>query len=786
MKTKPKWQISKYVFLLILATTCVFQLKAQMISQNPADYPAGTTFSSCPGGSCVISLPPARFNQQYEFIVPINITPPFTFSISNVNGSCTEIDNNHTLANTDDTINLLVTERCPYPQSNSISFTLNATKEGSTEQQQFIIPLIRDSIKLVMVLDISGSMALPVQSGTGSRIDALKDAVNSFVPKLEEFQQDMGDSLAMTYFSSTVIQPNPPISDNFIVIDNTDIDFNNWSVIKVYNDLDPRTPLQMTAMGEGLLDAKNKLLNDDSPNLKRLVFLFTDGLQNYGNKVKDDGISFTLTDDSLNNYSTNPKDSIHYFPVATWAAGDEPEILQEIASKNDGKVLFVTPGTALTDWFNNQLVNMLDKGSPQIVLNKSLHNQSGESVIPFNLNSHINTLLIELNSGEELNMQILKDGVDITSKARLRDGNNFNILSFHFPIPGNEPIHSEGKWEIKLQGETYNPFNLSVIADDHYLNYECSSKREKYTVGDTIWLKTLLSHNNIPISGTSNTVKAVILKPGDDLGDLLSNYDTPDLKDSLIDLNSGVAQKFSELMLNDSSFYNALLPEEQVVDLTDEGNGLFKGYYTSTELAGIYNIVFLMNGEIPAYGKFQRTKTISNVVVFGEVVPEEPEVVQDAPPASSGSNKKYTVLRIRPKNKFGKYMGPGFKSKINLKSDSKHVKLNKVSTNEKSSNQRTPYLSEIRDNLDGSYYLYIANLSEDKPWDFSITVRGEDLHDYQNSGVPPWWVYLVIIIILLLVYLFKKSGQVKTILWILLIIWLAIIILHYMGYLNFL
>ena len=784
MKVKLKRGISKYVFLLIFAMAYVLPLKAQMISQDPVDYPTGTTFSNCPGDNCVISLPPARFNQQYELIVPITITPPYTFTISNVDGSCSEIDDYHILTNIDNMIHLLVSERCPYPQNNSISFTLNATKSGITEQQQFIIPFIRDSIKLVMVLDISGSMVLPVHSGTGTRIDALKDAVNSFVPKLEEFQQDMGDSLAMTYFSSTVIQPDPPISDNFIVIDNTDSELSNWSGMKVYNDLEPRTPLQMTAMGEGLLDAKNKLTADDSPNLKRLVFLFTDGLQNFGNKVKDDGMSFTLTDDSLNNYSTNPKDSIHYFPVATWAAGDEPEILQEIADKSNGKVLFVTPNSGLTDWFNNQLVNMLDEGSPQIVLNKSLPNHTGESVIPFHLNSHINTLLIELNSGEELKMQILKDGVDITSKARLSHGNNFDILSFHFPIPGNGPIHSEGSWELKLDGQSYHPCYLSVIADDHYLNYECSSKQRKYTVGDTIWLKTLLSYNNTPISDTSNTVKAVILKPGDDLGDLLSNYNTPVLNDSLIDLNSGVAQKFNELMLNDSSFYNALLPEKQIIELTNEGNGLFKGYYTSTELAGIYNIIFLMNGQIPAHGQFQRTKTISTVVVFGEVVPEEPVIVQDAPPAPSGSNNKYTVFKIRPVNKFGKYMGPGFKSKINLKPGTKHVKENKALIIEQSSNQQTPCLSEISDNLDGSYYLYIAYLSEDKPWDFSITVRDEVLHDYSSS--LPWWVYLVVFIILLLVYLSKKSRQLKLIMWILLIIWLVIIILNYMGYLNFL
>ena len=685
----------------------------------------------------------------------------------------------------------MVTERCPITQSNSISFNLNVIKGTDNESQQFIIPIIRDTVKIALVLDISGSMAQLVQGTSVTRIDTLKEAVYGLVSKLEELQQGMGDSLAMTYFSSNVIQPNSPISDGFIAIDNTDADFNQWSVMKVYNDLNPRTPLQMTAMGEGLLDAKNKLSLDPSPNLKRIVFLFTDGLQNHGNKVKADGISFTLTNDSLNNYKTNPKDSIQYFPVATWGAGAEPEILQEIADKSNGEVLFTTPATDLSAWFDNMLVNMLDEGSPQVVLNKSWQSYSGENSLQFDLNEHVNTLLIQLNAKDKLTLSVSKDGVNLDSKARVRSGDSYTILSFHFPIIGNSTINSGGKWEIKMNGETQSPLNLSVVVDDHYLDYECTTNKELYTVGDTLHLNTTLTHLGNAISGSANSVTAIILKPGEDLGDLLANYETPELDDSLVDIESGAAQKFTELMMNDSTFYNSLLPEEQVIQLTEGSNGTFSGYYTNTDLAGFYNIIYLMDGEIPNFGKFKRSKTVSTIFVFGQIVEEEPEVVDDAPPASTGGNKNYTVLRIRPRNKFGKYMGPGFKSKINLNINPKKVTQNlttntrKTSIKEDITNTKTPYLSEIKDNLDGSYYLYIANLTDTEKWDFSITVRDEVLHDY-GSPVIPWWVYLIIIILLLLIYIVRKSGTTKITMWILLIIWLAVIILHYLGYLNFL
>ncbi len=776
----------KLAYLVLFLFLMSLQGFGQMISQSPSDYPSGATFSSCPGGSCVISLPPARFNQNYQITIPLTATATtHVFSLSSISGSCTAINSNHTLTNTVNVIDFLVTERCGTGISNSLSFTMNVNDGvNPPEQQNFIIPIIRDTVKVVLTLDISGSMSLPVQSGTGTRIDALKTAVNGLVPKLEDFKQ-AGDSLGVTYFSSNVIQPNTPISDGFILIDETP-GWPNTSAGIVYTDMNPRTPLQMTALGEGLLDAKNKLSLDNSPNLKRLVFLFTDGLQNYGNQVKLDGNSFQSSTDSLNNYSTNPKDSIQYFPVATWAAGDHPELLQNIADGSDGEVLFVTPGAGLTSWFNNQLVNMLDEGSPQIVSEKTLNGISEEYVHSFFLNELVNTLLIELVAKDSLNLSIIKDGKDISSKAKVTKGNGFSLLSFNFPFTiDTTVINSGGEWQVIIKDETPNPLSLAVIADDHYLNYDCGVNKNLYTVGDTIFFKSNLSHLGTPISGAGNSVTAVLLKPGEDLGHLLSSYETPDM-DSTIDSGSGASQKFNELFLNDTAFYNALLPKEQVIVLTEVGNGEFTGSFENTDLAGIYNIIFLVNGEIPDFGKFQRTKTISTVFVFGQVVEETPEVV-DVPPASTGGHSKYTVLLIKPKNKFGKYMGPGFQSRIKVSVNSKPIHFYRMASTQISTHKGSttePYIEKIEDMLDGSYLIHIANVStEDNP-DISISVRGESLYEGKLKPVPIWF-YIIVIIIVLIILLIQKNKSnpkfYKVLLWILLLICILIYVLHRFG-----
>ena len=780
MKIKLKWQISKYAFLLILATACVFQLQAQMISQDPADYPSGTIFSNCPGPLCEIIFPGIKANQVKDYEIPILETPDNIY-VSNIFGSCIEITNNNSVTNADNIVTVTVNERCPSGAS-YISFVVNAEKSGFTpEQHKYVVPILRDTIKIALVLDISGSMGLLVQGDTKTRIESLKEAVMGLVFKLEELQQGMEDSLAMTYFSSTIIQPNAPIDSGFIVIDNTDLDYNNHSSTKVHNDLDPRNQLQMTALGEGLIDAKNKLDLDDSENLKRMVFLFTDGLQNYGNRLKTDGLTFYHGDDSLNNYQSNPKDSIYYFPVATWGAGTGPELFEQIVDANKGEVVFASPYSDLETWFNTQLVNMLEGGSPQVITEKKANSIHNPVNYKFDLNDNIQSLLIEIKSASDVNMKIIKDGIDLTSKARVKNYKDYNLISFHFPIINQPIIKSGGEWELILNGESEKSYFISVIADDHFTNYDCSLNKPMYTVGETMLFNVDLSYRDKPITTPGNSVTAIVLKPGNDLGHLLSTFETPDL-DNVIDMDSEANQKFNNLLSNDIAFYNALLPNEQIIELTDNGNGNFTGSFNSTELAGIYNVVYLIKANTENHGKIERTKSLSTLFVFGNMVEEEPEVVDNAPKPGSGNPNNYMVLKIRPKNKYGYFMGPGFKSKIYINSKSQAVKTHKAESIKQDNNIKEPYLMEIKDNLDGSYFLYIANITDSEKWDFNITVRDEILYDYAKT--LPVWVYILLLVFILLIYLVKKSKRNKTIAWILTIVWFLIIVLHYLGYLN--
>ena len=783
---KRKWIIIILIYLLLPT----YSIGQNLIDTDLGAYPDGTTFAF---GR--INLPGIHLNEIKNFEIPVLVDMPYTITPPTGSGPCTEINSNNSVTIVNDHfIRVQVTNMCNFDQSSYVDFTLNISKTGSgfiPENHLYRVPILRDTVKVVLTLDISGSMGITLDDGTTTRLQALKDASYELITKLEEFQQ-AGDSLGLTYFTTNVVQPavtNFP--KDFIPIAG---DFT--SLIAVNADLDPITPQQMTAMGSGLLDAKTKLLKnkENAPNTKRMAFLFTDGRQNQYPMVLADGIELEGSQ-FLNDNQPNPKDSIRYFVLATWDAGVTIETLIKIGEESGGATTYANPAADLTTWFNDQLTNMLSDGSPQVITNKEGNTITDSIKYIFDLNEGVTKLVVDLSSAKEdsLIVKVKKNGKYLTHKAKERIHDNYKLLSFTFPVSDNNYIHSGGNWEVAIIGNTNKPYHLSAIADDHYLEFNCNTDKKIYTVGDPIKLSTFLSYANDPLFGGTNSVKAIVLKPGEDLGNLLATAQTPDM-DSIIDMGDGASMKFQELMANDSAFYNAILPDEQIIDLTDNGTGLFSGEFVNTDYTGIYNIIFLVKGETNGYGKFERTDIISSVFKFGQVEEEQPEVV-DNPPASTGNAPQYTVLRIRPKNKFGNYMGPGFKSKIKISINNKPIRLiksaraQKVSETDNVNAKSDPYLENIVDNLDGSYLIYVANvISEDNP-EITITVRDETLYEGKLYPIPFWFYIIVIIIIIILLLLQRNKSNpkiYKILMYILLLICLLIYLLQKFGILYIL
>jgi len=746
--------------------------------------------------NCIVTLPAYEYGKSYSFTIPILSgldRTQATFSKSNENFQCDLAANNAVFTiSSDGTLNLNMDSLCSIKIYNPPEITFNVTAtypELAPETYKFRIPIGRTPVKVSLVLDISGSMSLNTSEGV-KRWDVLGKCVYLLSRELENFRI-AGDSISISYFTHSIIQPPPPLSPNFNLITETSAATRISNLIEA--DISSRNPLYTTAMGQGLINGKNKLLLHQNPITNEIILLFTDGLQNVPPFILDDGISLS-NGDSLNNST----DHIKYYTIATWGAGIVPEILDSIAMNNNGIALQSGNVTnfELIDFFYNQLQYMLYQGSPQIVESKKGILEYDEDTLSFPINKNISkaSIIIPIHKNDTINVKdIYFEGITLPIQNFIEQTNDFIFIDIDFPVANIPGFPDDGQLIIVINGKTQKEYMATALVDDHYLTVDCSTDKSQYTVGDSILLTTQISYANKPLTN-ENKVIAYVFKPGDDINHLLATYEASDTT-NYEDINSSVDKKFIDLLKNDTAFYQAILPNEQIVTLNYDGHGLYKGFFTQTELTGNYKILFVTSGKVKE-SSFKRSQTYTTILRFGQIVEESPEteiIKTTNPDVTNGKTTGRNIrITIRPKNKYGYFMGPGYKSKIKYNIQFKNSPLinnNKYQISQKNIPQEEPFVKEFKDHLDGRYSILLANVPQFSNPEISLWVRGEKLYEARLFQIP-WWYYVLLIMIIIALFLIKRTKKnhsiknIRTILRVLAVILIIIYFLHVMGFIN--
>ncbi|MCB2195351.1 MAG: fibronectin type III domain-containing protein [Bacteroidetes bacterium] len=634
------------IFFFFLFLVC-FNVSAQnVISRLPGHYPEGEVPVMCETDpfdpACytgTIILKPAIPGVDYHFQIPLISEPRANCLFTVVQTTPCESGSPIPNSTTGD-LDMPAATRCiPLGSDNFLEIEVNVNviagpNAGQSDYQKYRIPVLRDPVKVALVLDISGSMGWVIPGGTDIRWNVLKKAVELFVEKLEISQQ-VGDEIALTYFTTNLVTPNPPLDAGFIDI--TEQDANPSTTDTITKDMNSRVPLSATAMGLGLLDGKNKLGNNDPSTNRKIVLLFTDGIQNVHPKVNDDGRTFSTVSDILNDCPCSELDSVYYYSIGLGSSTLVPAILSQISDANGGISLSITTGAdtepEIHNFFQNQFANMLEGGSPQIVSRKIGDLSSGNLTYKFQINNVVSRVFFELihDENSNINVTIKKDGLALDDYTIEKTGDFYKLVNIELPIISDEVIYGGGEWEVVVSGESSNPFYLTCFTDDHFLKYHSGLNKPIYKTGDTIKFNSDLIYAGSPLISTDDSISVVLIKPGDDIGHLLATYET-ELTDTLTDYTDDAQNKLVTLLNNDESFYSALLPEEQIINLDNNGDGTFSGIYTNTNLTGVYQAIFLMKGEIPEVGKFERLNQLSMVMEFGLTVGETPGIFIDNTP----------------------------------------------------------------------------------------------------------------------------------------------------------
>jgi hypothetical protein len=600
---------------------------------------------------------------------------------------------------------------------------------------------VADPYDIVFVLDRSGSMGWTTNIDTtvaANRWDALGIGVTGLTPLISA-SAPPGSHFGLTLFAGTVL-PDP--FSGLATVD-SNLPTNVSTALGV-------TPGGSTAMGSGLKAGMADLTDASRP---RVILLFTDGEQNVPPMVNMTGCTFS--DSSLVN-PTCPgmAGSVKIIAVGIGnPSGLYHTTLQALANQNRGSLIITDNGTTFTDEctgdisaaFDCAIAPALYGNSPQMVASYKGTLSNTVTLAPFDLNKNVTQLLVKMSFSRKFEVpkllsilagvRILKDATDITRYFQPVFPSNFTnsvLLKTNFVHrKGVETstITPEGSYTVQMTAPVNQSRDLGYrvvpYADDHRLGMEWlvnpAAPRVNYPFNPTV----RLSWGGRPVTDAS--VEARILKPGNDLGDLLAKH--PQTVDPVHtpDAGSPGYQKYLHLLESDPSFLAQLRPNEERLVLAHQGGGHYSTSYNPGDISGIYQIVYLVSAESAEFGKIQRKAVQSVYTRFGDID-------LDGSAVSSMVKGNTVMINFRPITNYGRFIGPAQGSAFSVEGAG-------IS------------LSSITDHQNGRYTLVLEGNPDAQ---VAIKLLGDKIYEGPASKIgkgigPPWWlIWLIIVMILLL------------------------------------
>ncbi len=590
---------------------------------------------------------------------------------------------------------------------------------------------IYDQTDIAFVLDQSGSMG----SGMPSRWDKIGGSAQQFATMI-----------------SQVAPPNSRLgSVRFHRIGNdltepSIIDDSSNAVLTVNSEFSGSFPTGGTPLGSGL-KAGLGLIDDPMADDKNVVVLFTDGRQNgSGDQVVlngcqyGDGISDPMP---IHNGGCSPKAKIITVGIDTNVGMTYHTILQQLASSSGGDYIVTTDGNffdnlggittcngTMSAIFDCALGPALYGNSPQMITVDTVKFSGGphSATLPFFDVNKVSQLLVKVSLSKNISRQKI---LEIKNGIRFKR-NSVDVTEFFQPIFSEGPtnfilfktffskrikgeivsMEPQGKYSIEINKPKGPPLDYRVVVygDDHRLDMTWSVNPSSPRVNQPFVPNVSLSWRGQPIKDA--TVKAIILQPGDDVGDLLAKHEhkVKDLNKKP-DAESAGQQKYEFLLKNDSKFLKQLQRTENSTLLKHQGNGQYTASFKPFGISGVYHVIYYATNKSKEMGDIQRTALQSVYVRFDAIDPDNSSLNVKSLGTPGSSNNRLIKIELRPKRKDGRFIGPAQGSGFKVAGN--NIRLQKVT-----------------DHQNGGYTL---DLVGDPETNFSLSLLDEIIYEGQVS-----------------------------------------------------
>lgn len=551
----------------------------------------------------------------------------------------------------------------------------------------------RLALNLVLVLDKSGSMTLPIPGSTDIRWDRMKESVNLFAsvwdavgappaPATESSEGHPNDNLGIVFFSTTSVERNldggsffkergalaaPWAADVAAILNAEPVD--GW-----------------TSIGSGIVNAKTRLNDVDAVLGDSAIVLFTDGEQNRAPCVVHEGetispvgsdhcsVAVALPDSNLLEISGDvlAQDLVPRGPVFTVGLGeggmaDSALLLDEISQETAGRVWFPNNGVAMDISFVDSLVQYLRGGTVSLMGRSNatipIQTESGP-LTTVNVDESITRVVFVLSwngrGHREVELNIQHPTTTDIAPDLEASGTNFLVRGFNLSATdagdwiAQVSRYSDRGGEMEYQLSAYaveSQFSSSVIESS-----KLGTGQPINIVAEVGWGSDVL--DALP----ANAIQAFIEKPGENFGNILFETELPaDME--IGEDSSALAEKINHLA-EEGSLLERIEPKAgpNAIALSDAGDGRYEGTLASTsvDVGGNYRIRIEFNWDDPRTGAIKRVQYA-----------ERPVAVRPTAEASEltgilNDDKNLLTLLLIPRDGFGNYVGPGFGSQIKI------------------------------------------------------------------------------------------------------------------------
>ena len=512
------------------------------------------------------------------------------------------------------------------------------------------LPIIPQPPQVALVLDMSGSMLAPACQGCASRLEVLQEAVEIFLRAWEQFaspRDQVGISYFRTDIDTVLFAPFNLALAPFLP-----------HVATALADVQAQqtTPFALTAMGGGVLAAINTL---QQPSNNRHVILFTDGMQNVQPLIQWNASQLHIAGPGTPTTVLDTTLGLRIHTIGVGAGQDFVGLLSDIAAATGGRSAITTiPAQDLRQMFIEQLVNALRGFSPQLVSYRHGTLPTESAVESFLIGHTPSRVVLKLSwpqTQSSLRFTVRKDGINVTSLGTWRSGSFYRF--FTLDMATQSTLTPGGVWVMQIEGSAGQRYEAAAIVDESALFYDISLGTRAYKVGDALQLETRVFTGSQPLAGVAR-VTATVQSPVQSLGTLLATR--PDLGDPKAvsgESTLSTQQQRIAALLQDPEALAAIGTVVTPLTLTEVTAGIYRASFPGTTVPGVYTVRFRIDGQDDKLGALQRTETASTVVRFARAEAQVSDLTIEHPAPTKAAD--FYTLRLRPRDAYGNYLGPG-------------------------------------------------------------------------------------------------------------------------------